>query len=67
MIFVTHKKNILKICDNTYKMKNGTLKNLIMPGFEIIGKEEKKNINEIFDKSNGVFLLMGLMHYVIIF
>ena len=30
-----------------------------MPGFEIIGKEEKKNINEIFDKSNGVFFAHG--------
>lgn len=31
-----------------------------MPGFEIIGKEEKDAINEIFDKSNGVLYRYGL-------
>ncbi|NPE27396.1 DegT/DnrJ/EryC1/StrS family aminotransferase [Methanococcoides sp. SA1] len=31
-----------------------------MPGFEIIGKEEKNAINEIFDKSNGVLYRYGL-------
>ena len=30
-----------------------------MPGFELIGKEEKKNIIEIFNKSNGVFFAHG--------
>ncbi len=30
-----------------------------MPGFELIGKEEKKNIFEIFKKSNGVFFAHG--------
>lgn len=30
-----------------------------MPGFELIGKEEKKNIIEIFEKSNGVFFAHG--------
>ena len=28
IIFVTHKKNILKICDITYKMKNGVLEKI---------------------------------------
>ena len=30
-----------------------------MPGFELIGKEEKKNILEIFNKSNGVMFAHG--------
>ena len=30
-----------------------------MPGFELIGKEEKKNILEIFEKSNGVLFAHG--------
>ena len=30
-----------------------------MPGFELIGKEEKKNFLEIFNKSNGVFFAHG--------
>ena len=30
-----------------------------MPGFELIDKEEKKNLNEIFSKSNGVFFAHG--------
>ena len=30
-----------------------------MPGFELVGKEEKKNIDEIFSKSNGVLFAHG--------
>lgn len=30
-----------------------------MPGYELIGKEEQKNINEIFNKSNGVLFAHG--------
>jgi 8-amino-3,8-dideoxy-alpha-D-manno-octulosonate transaminase len=30
-----------------------------MPGFELIGKEEKEAINEIFEKSNGVLYQYG--------
>ena len=30
-----------------------------MPRFELIGKEEKNNILEIFKKSNGVFFAHG--------
>ena len=30
-----------------------------MPGFELIGKEEKEAINEIFEKSNGVLYRYG--------
>jgi 8-amino-3,8-dideoxy-alpha-D-manno-octulosonate transaminase len=30
-----------------------------MPGFELIGKEEKKNILDIFEKSNGVMFAHG--------
>lgn len=31
-----------------------------MPGWELIGKEEKEAVNEIFDKSNGVLYRYGL-------
>lgn len=30
-----------------------------MPGYELIGKEEKRNLIEIFEKSNGVFFAHG--------
>ena len=30
-----------------------------MPGFELIGKEELQNIQEIFEKSNGVLFAHG--------
>ena len=31
-----------------------------MPGFELIDKKEKAELNKIFTKSNGVCLLMDL-------
>ena len=30
-----------------------------MPGFELIGKEEEKNVLDIFKKSNGVMFAHG--------
>jgi dTDP-4-amino-4,6-dideoxygalactose transaminase len=30
-----------------------------MPGFELIGQEEKANLNEIFETSNGVMFPHG--------
>lgn len=33
---------------------------MIMPGFELIGKEEQAAVNEIFEKSNGVLYRYGL-------
>ena len=30
-----------------------------MPGFELIGKEEKKAVNDVFEKSNGVLFAHG--------
>lgn len=33
-----------------------------MPGWELIGKEEKKNLNQIFTKSNGIMFAHGFDH-----
>ena len=30
-----------------------------MPGFELIGEDEKNAVNEIFEKSNGVLFAHG--------